>query len=495
MDRYEALLENLKMAQRHGLDAVANRLNDFVTRLEDLVDTMKAAVQDALPADADELFPIAELESRLAELSAAAQEAPRKSAGVSLDNLRLLDGARSQSELLRTLLPLLGENVGRAVVLVIRDGVVTAWSGIGFDDPNAIRSWSGGIAASPSFSGLVETGCPLLIDPQTDPLVSGWLEGHGTPAEGALLPISLRSKLMGIVYIDHAGDQPWDLESAQALLVTACLLIDTLHHRSESPSAMLAEIGPPLAVAADASRHEIFETVTETEPEPTAADFGQEQAAAFEPVTEAPSFDASRYPTDRVAETPVVDHAAGGDEIEIDYDFEPEPARSEPPPVGAAFNPSATMRVEVAEKAASTDIEPPSRPGYPPPSLVPKARPIEPPPVEEPEAPPPVRPIAPPVVAPPVSPAVATSPEDHARHEEARRFARLLVSEIKLYNEEEVDRGRAEKDLAKRLKEDIERSREMFEKRIPAEIRGGHDYFQEELVRILADGKPDLLGG
>jgi hypothetical protein len=473
MDRYESLLEHLKMTQRHGLDAVANRLNDFVTRLDDLVETMKTAVQDALPSDADELFPIAELESGLAELSVAAREAPRGSAGVSLDNLRLLDGARSQSELLRTLLPLLGEHVGRAVVLVIRDGVVTAWNGFGFDSPEAIRSWSGGVAASPSFSGLVETGRPLMLDPQADPLVSGWLRGHGTPAEGALLPISLRGKLMGIVYVDHDGDQPWNLESARALLVTTCLLIDTLHHRSEAPSAMLAEIAPPLPAAADSTQHEVFETLGETEPEPAMAGFGQEEAADFKPA----------------AGAPVVETADG--EVEIDYDFEPAPAMDQAPPAGAAFDPSATMRVEVAEESASPDFEAPPRAGYPPPSLVPEARPSAPPRVEEPEAPPPVRPLEPPVVS---TQARAASPEEDARHEEARRFARLLVSEIKLYNEEEVDRGRAERDLAKRLKEDIERSREMFEKRIPADIRSGHDYFQEELVRILADGNPELLG-
>jgi hypothetical protein len=44
------------------------------------------------------------------------------------------------------------------------------------------------------------------------------------------------------------------------------------------------------------------------------------------------------------------------------------------------------------------------------------------------------------------------------------------------------------------LKEDIDRSREMYEKRIPAEIRTGHDYFRDELVRILADGDADALG-
>jgi hypothetical protein len=57
-----------------------------------------------------------------------------------------------------------------------------------------------------------------------------------------------------------------------------------------------------------------------------------------------------------------------------------------------------------------------------------------------------------------------------------------------------VERGRANRDLYQRLKEDVDRSREMYEKRIPPEIRAARDYFQEELVRILADGDPDALG-
>jgi len=86
------------------------------------------------------------------------------------------------------------------------------------------------------------------------------------------------------------------------------------------------------------------------------------------------------------------------------------------------------------------------------------------------------------------------SPEDEARHEEAKRFARLLVSEIKLYNETEVDQGRVNRDIYKRLKEDIDRSREMFEKRISSDIIAENDYFQNELVRVLADGDADALG-
>ena len=80
------------------------------------------------------------------------------------------------------------------------------------------------------------------------------------------------------------------------------------------------------------------------------------------------------------------------------------------------------------------------------------------------------------------------------RHEEARRFARLLVSEIKLYNERAVLEGREGGNLYRRLKEDIDRSRQMYDERIPADVRNSTDFFQEELVRILADGRPEALG-
>ncbi|HEY0787247.1 MAG TPA: hypothetical protein VGE86_01295, partial [Thermoanaerobaculia bacterium] len=83
---------------------------------------------------------------------------------------------------------------------------------------------------------------------------------------------------------------------------------------------------------------------------------------------------------------------------------------------------------------------------------------------------------------------------DAKKHDEARRFARLLVSEIKLYNESKVAEGRKQRDLYERMKEDIDRSRQMYEERIPDEVRRQSNYFYEELVRILADGNAELLG-
>jgi hypothetical protein len=93
---------------------------------------------------------------------------------------------------------------------------------------------------------------------------------------------------------------------------------------------------------------------------------------------------------------------------------------------------------------------------------------------------------------PPAAPTVA--PEDQKAHDDAKRFARLVVSEIKLYNEAKVNEGRRHKDLYERLKEDIERGRQMYHDRVPAHVRDHTNYFYDELVRILAGGDANALG-
>jgi hypothetical protein len=89
---------------------------------------------------------------------------------------------------------------------------------------------------------------------------------------------------------------------------------------------------------------------------------------------------------------------------------------------------------------------------------------------------------------------VPVSPSDETMHEEARRLARLLVSEIKLYNEEQVEEGRRNRDVYERLKEDIDRSRQMYDERVDPRILRSTDYFYQELVRILAAGDSRALG-
>jgi len=125
------------------------------------------------------------------------------------------------------------------------------------------------------------------------------------------------------------------------------------------------------------------------------------------------------------------------------------------------------------------------------------------PPVAEPA--PPAEPAQQVVAAPPVAeaqPAAYVPPPstgdrseaDQKLHNDARKFARLLVSEIKLYNEQKVQAGRRDKNLYSLLRDDIDKSREMYEKRVSPSVAGQVDYFYDELVRLLADNQVGALG-
>jgi len=89
---------------------------------------------------------------------------------------------------------------------------------------------------------------------------------------------------------------------------------------------------------------------------------------------------------------------------------------------------------------------------------------------------------------------IEVSEDERRLHNDARRFARLLVSEIKLYNEPKVQEGRSKGDLYERLRDDIDRSRQMYDKRVAPPVAARHDYFHQELVNTLAEGDVEKLG-
>lgn len=98
----------------------------------------------------------------------------------------------------------------------------------------------------------------------------------------------------------------------------------------------------------------------------------------------------------------------------------------------------------------------------------------------------------PPHVEEPVAPPMP--PEEVEIHKKARRFAKLLVEEIKLYNSGKVEQGRQEKDLYSLLKDDIAKSRASYDKRFAETPAASVDHFTEELIRVLADNDVSLLG-
>ena len=81
-----------------------------------------------------------------------------------------------------------------------------------------------------------------------------------------------------------------------------------------------------------------------------------------------------------------------------------------------------------------------------------------------------------------------------AEEEGARRYARLLVSEIKLYNEAAVAEGKQARNILARLRPEIDRARRLYGEKYPVAFGARVNWFEEELVKTLADGDASLLG-
>lgn len=97
----------------------------------------------------------------------------------------------------------------------------------------------------------------------------------------------------------------------------------------------------------------------------------------------------------------------------------------------------------------------------------------------------------------PSAPKIVSVPdaEEDPSIKKARRVARVLVSDLKLYNESTVETGCRNNDLYKRLQEDIDRSYKHYQERVSSLLSNPQtNYFKEELIRQLADGDESKLG-
>lgn len=207
-----------------------------------------------------------------------------------------------------------------------------------------------------------------------------------------------------------------------------------------------------------------------------------------------------------------------------------EPPAAPPAPAGPSLQPSIAEEPSILPKtpvtldASRKRAEPPG-PAVPPkapllpdePSILPKTpvtlarspqpamSPAAPAPVQSASAPPPApkAPAAPPADASvkldadffeqeeyeaPARPATAAS-ADPAEIERARRFARIIVSDIALYNQEAVTEGVTKGTFYELLKDDITEGRSVYETRVPEDIRRTGDYLQEAFDDFLAAKK------
>ena len=81
--------------------------------------------------------------------------------------------------------------------------------------------------------------------------------------------------------------------------------------------------------------------------------------------------------------------------------------------------------------------------------------------------------------APSLTVPMAEKVTESKEHEEARRLARIIVSDIVLYNKKKVDEGIRSNTFYELLKEEIEEGRKHYESRIPPEVQKVRDFFKE----------------
>lgn len=85
-------------------------------------------------------------------------------------------------------------------------------------------------------------------------------------------------------------------------------------------------------------------------------------------------------------------------------------------------------------------------------------------------------------------------PDDQQIHLRAQRFARVQVAEMRLFEAEAVQSGRARRDLYGALAKSIDASRQQFQEQFFAHCPSMVDYLHLELVRTLAHDEAELLG-
>jgi len=72
------------------------------------------------------------------------------------------------------------------------------------------------------------------------------------------------------------------------------------------------------------------------------------------------------------------------------------------------------------------------------------------------------------------------------------RLARLIVSDIIIYNQEKIIQGIKDDTLFDLLKEDIEVGRSYYEKNIDPAVAAQANYFNQALVDILIKGRGNI---
>lgn len=461
--RGEEVAGSIDAHVRESMERLVGEIRSSVEDVRVAVDQQLKAALQSVQADVNSISFLPHIKKSISEfeeaLSAAKPSvAPGADAGRLKRAVQVVEQGKSQVDVLNALLEQCLNFGSRAALLILRGEMFSGWKGAGFaahgGSDETIKKFNAAPGLIPQLDEVLRSEHVVVWDGAN--LSTRF--GVGASERAILVPMVIKDKVAAAVYVDAVGDDIGKLDPAsiQLLVFTTGLLVDTLAIRKKSPSPALVD-GP--GVAAE-------------EPFPGAAPASRPQPAAVPaPAPAAPA--PAPAPSDALtAESTVAFSAKQVREM-----------MSAPPKASTTFTPPKDFATPTA-----APVRPAAAPAPPPPA---PAAPRDTGVAHDDR---PSTQYIPPAGIAPRAGFAAPQGEEGKRHDEARRFARLLVSEIKLYNEPKVEQGRKNHDLYERLKEDVDRSRQMYDERISDEVRKASNYFYDELVRILADGNADALG-
>jgi molybdopterin converting factor small subunit len=440
---------------RETIEKLVAEMRSSIEDVREAVDQQLRAALQSMQADVNSVRVLPHIQKSITDLEHAltgAAPAPRTTAdaGRVKRAVQAVEHGTSQVDILNALLEQAIEFGSRAALLILRGETFSGWKGMGFSahggNDEAVKRFNAAPGLIAELDRVLRDEHVVMWDGAS--LASRF--GVGAPARAILVPMVIKDKVAAAVYVDAVGSDVSKLDPAslELLVFTTGLLIDTLAIRKKIPSPSLNEpagaaFSQPAAVAA---------------PRPAAA----APKAAPAPTSSTVAISSSQIREAMAAKAPTFSGT-------VAVPSSPPPAAKlapPPPPKSSGFATTAIPPL-ASQRSAGGALGGEERAST---QFIPQAG----------------------LSRPSASGGAPT--EESKKHDEARRFARLLVSEIKLYNESKVEQGRKNKDLYERLKEDIDRSRQMYDERISQDVRKASNYFYDELVRILADGDAGTLG-
>jgi hypothetical protein len=470
-DNKTVVSEELEKSLRAEVDSYINSrlsgLQEEITRLQSQVNEAFTRLlersQSETQTDASIAVSISESIRAAHEsgIEMAAAESARTKASSEIAILKSaiddLDNQRSQADILNTLVNNAASFAPRIVFFVIKNEQAVGWRGRGLEGTvgdNSVREIVLPLSADTPLSDVIKSRATWSGTPGAnaeDHLLLNKL-GSEPPQRMVAVPLVARGKAVAVLYADSAAleSDAINLEALETLVRVAGMSVELLSVTRPAPTTRPARVeteapAPPQtatqtdatmqATPSAASEEQAPEATQEKEEEAAATAAPQEEAATAQPVETAAPETAPAPEESAPAATPASTGSAGF-------------ANETVPPPAAAPSSQFSAPLGAARRYGSSDAELP----------------------------------------------VDVSDEERRLHNDARRFARLLVSEIKLYNEQKVKEGRAQGNIYERLREDIDRSRQMYDKRVAPPVAARYDYFHQELVNTLAEGDPSKLG-